>query len=120
MAEAKSYKVPKPFVDLVRGELDRHGLTFRDMKRRAGISASFLSRMLTGKRKLPSDKMLLRLAVALDIVPPEKLLIEAGRMPPGRPEVVQLFRATGDLTAKEVNQVLKVVKQIKQRKRKRP
>ena len=120
MSETKSYKVPKSFVDLVIGEMVRQGLSFRDVAPHAEISASSLSRMLTGKRKLPSDNKLLRIAAALNIVPPEKLLVEAGRIPSDRPEVVQLFRSTGDLTAKEVRQVLKVVEQIKQQKRKRP
>ena len=119
MLEANSYKVSKSFVDLVIGEMNRQGLSLRDVAPDAGMSASFLSRILTGKRKLPLDKMLLKLAAALDIVPPEKLLIEAGRMPPGRPEVVKLFRATGDLTAKEVRQVLLVAEQIRKSKQRK-
>jgi len=100
--------------------MDRQGLSFRNVAPQAGISASFLSRILTGKRKLPSDTAILQLATALNIVPPERLLVEAGRIPPDRPEVVQLFRATGDLTAKEVSQVLRVVDQIRKTKRRQP
>jgi|GEM_PF-4404762 len=118
MTDPNLYPVPQSFIDLVMGEMDRQGLSLRDVAPSAGISAGFLSRILTGKRKLPSDSVLLALAKALKIVPPEKILIEAGRMPSSRPEVVQLFRSAGDLTAQEVKQVLKVVEQIKIQKRK--
>lgn len=119
MVEDGPYEVPKSFLELVIGEMNRQGLSFRDVAPKAGISASFLSRMLTGKRKLPSNNKLLSLAAALNIIPPDRLLTAAGRIPAGRPEVVQLLRSTGDLTAKEVRQVLKAVEKIKQQKRKR-
>ena len=60
--------------------MERQGYSLRETARRAGMSPSYLSRVLARKREPPSDATLIQLALALDILPPELLLIAADAM----------------------------------------
>ena len=67
----------KEFRALILEAMERQGYSLRETARLAGMSPSYLSRVLTGKREPPSDGTLIELAQVLDIAPPELLLIEA-------------------------------------------
>jgi len=87
-------------------------MSLREVCRQAKISPAFLSRILSGERGLPSDEVIIRLAKAMDIQPPERLLIEAGRTGDGLKEILRkshvpdLLRAMGPLNETERQELL--------------
>ncbi len=113
MTEQTKFNVPEGFARLVGEAMEVQGLSIRRLALEAGLSPSFLSRVLSGRRKLPGDSTLLRLAEVLGVRPPERLLVEAGRIQTGKQETMLLLRATGDLSKKELDQVLQAVRKIK-------
>jgi len=107
----------------------RRNISLNQLAERAGMSPAFLSRILNGKRGLPSDRTIFRLSEELDLQPRERLLIEAGRIPEqmkqqlSPSQVLPLLRAVGKLSETDRQQVLKtaeslVLKQQRSRKRK--
>ncbi|MCS6327630.1 MAG: helix-turn-helix transcriptional regulator [Nitrospira sp.] len=57
-------------------------LSLRTVASEAGISPAYLSRLLSGARGLPpDDTLILKLAEVLRVDPPERLLVEAKRVP---------------------------------------
>lgn len=71
----------RSFVRLVTEAMARKGLGLREACRRAGVDASYLSKVLAGKRNPPSDEETLRrLAAALELEPVE-LVVAAGLIP---------------------------------------
>lgn len=93
------------------------------MAAKAHVSPAFLSRILNREPGLPSDKAILRLAEALDLQPPERLLIEAGRVPEewkpalsqvGAPE---LLRSFGELSEDDHEKLVKSVQDFAFRQR---
>jgi transcriptional regulator with XRE-family HTH domain len=108
---------PEGFVTMVRGAIEKRKISLNQLAKRGGISAAFLSRILTRERSLPSDKAILRIARILDIEP-ERLLIEAGRISDelrstlSRPLVPALLRATGELSETEMQEVIKTAEAI--------
>ncbi|HNP81548.1 MAG TPA: helix-turn-helix transcriptional regulator [Nitrospira sp.] len=57
-------------------------LSLRTVASEAGISPAYLSRLLSGERGLPpDDTLILKLAEVLRVDPPERLLVEAKRVP---------------------------------------
>jgi transcriptional regulator with XRE-family HTH domain len=105
----------KKFVDKRVAEL---GLSYREIARQAGMSVSFLSRVLAGERGLPPDDVLLRIAKALEVDPPERILAEAGRVPEKR-RLVTLMRAATELSAADLDQVNRVAAELLERRRRR-
>jgi transcriptional regulator with XRE-family HTH domain len=109
---------PEGFITLVQEAMAKRKISLNQLAKRGGISAAFLSRILSRERSLPSDKAILRIARILDIAPAERLLIEAGRISEelkstlGRPLMPELLRATGDLSETEMRDVLKAVEAI--------
>ena len=94
-------------------------MSLNQLADRSGVSPAFLSRILNRQRGLPSDKTILRLAQVLDLEPPERLLIEAGRIPEelkalmlSQPQIPELLRATGELSEADLQEVLKTVKSL--------
>ena len=112
MTSTNKFAVPRGFLDLVKKRQATLGLSLREISVRAGISVSFLSRILLGDRGLPSDDIILRIAAALDIKPPEKLLIEAGRAPQ---RTLPLLRASSELSPEDFNKVLKLAAELVER-----
>jgi transcriptional regulator with XRE-family HTH domain len=103
-------------------------ISLNQLAERAGFSPAFLSRILNKQRGLPSDRTILRLALELDLQPPERLLIEAGRIPEelkgllNRPQIPALLRVTGNLSETDLQNVIKTVEALalkKQLSRKR-
>ncbi len=120
---------PEGFLDLLRDGMERQGISLNQLAHRAGVSPAFLSRILNRQRGLPSDKVILRLAQLLDLEPPERLLIEAGRIPEefrpllSQPRIPELLRATGKLSETELQAVLKTAEALalkQHRGKKRP
>jgi HTH-type transcriptional regulator, competence development regulator len=126
--QRQRHLAPVGFVSLLRGGMEKRGISLNQLAERAGVSPAFLSRILNGKRGLPSDKTILRLAQVVDLEPRERLLIEAGRLPEelrsslSRPQIPELLRATGKLSETDLQVVLRTVealalKQYRGRKR---
>ncbi|MGC1634333.1 MAG: helix-turn-helix transcriptional regulator [Candidatus Acidiferrales bacterium] len=108
---------PDGFVTMVREAIEKRKISLNQLAKRGGISAAFLSRILTRERSLPSDKAILRIARILDI-DPQRLLIEAGRVSEelrstlSRPLVPALLRATGDLSETDMQKVINAAEAI--------
>lgn len=78
----ESTQVPQGFRALVKKRMEAVNLSLRTVASEVGISPAYLSRLLSGERGLPSDDTLIwKLAEVLQIDPPERLLVEAKRVP---------------------------------------
>ncbi|MGA7294259.1 MAG: helix-turn-helix transcriptional regulator [Terriglobales bacterium] len=114
---------PEGFVTLVQEAMAKRDISLNQLAKRGGISAAFLSRILSRERSLPADKVILRIARSLDIAPPERLLIEAGRISEelkstlGRPLMPELLRATGELSETEMHEVINAAEAIARKQR---
>lgn len=117
---------PEGFIRLLRTGMEARRISLNQVAERAGFSPAFLSRILNRQRGLPSDKTILRLARVLDLEPPERLLIEAGRIPEelkpalSQASMPELLRAAGNLSETDLQEVLNTVKALalKQHRRK--
>ncbi len=106
-------EVLKEFRDLITGAFERQDMSLRQTAAAAGISPAFLSRILAGERGLPDDDTLLRLGRALDIKPPEQVLVAAGRLPTGMKGLAALYlRASGPLNQQESREVARAIQAI--------
>lgn len=104
------FEVPAEFCELIARALEKQDMSMRQAAARASISPAFLSRILAGERGLPDDATLLRLGEALDIHPPEQVLVAAGRLPKGMKDLAALYlRATGPLNRQESREVMRAV-----------
>ncbi len=75
-------QAPHGFRALVKRQMETVNLSLRTVASEAGISPAYLSRLLSGERGLPpDDTLILKLAEVLRIDPPERLLVEAKRVP---------------------------------------
>jgi transcriptional regulator with XRE-family HTH domain len=118
---------PEGFISLLRTGMENRRISLNQLAELAGFSPAFLSRILNRQRGLPSDKTIWRLAQVLDLEPPERLLIEAGRIPEelkpalSQPQIPELLRAAGKLSETDLREVLSTVKglALKQHRRKR-
>jgi transcriptional regulator with XRE-family HTH domain len=105
--------------------MERRKISLNQLAEKTGISPAFLSRILNKKRGLPSDKTILRFAEVLDLQPPERLLIEAGRIPAelkpalSQPRIPELLRAVGKLSETEQAEVLKTAEALALRQHRR-
>lgn len=113
-------KLPAPsgFIKLVREAMNRQKISLNQLAEKARVSPAFLSRILSKQRGLPSDKAILQLARVLDLQPPERLLIEAGRIPEelkpalSQSRIPELLRAAGTLSDSEQEELLKTAKSL--------
>lgn len=104
------FDVPDEFQALITNAMERQELSMRGVAALVGISPAFFCRIMAGERGLPDDDVLLRLGHALDIQPPEQVLVAAGRLPKGMKGLATLYlRATGPLTKHESREVLRAV-----------
>ena len=93
-------------------------ISLNQLAYRAGISPALLSRILSKERGLPSDKVILRFAQLLDLEPPERLLIEAGRIPEelkpmlSQPQIPELLRASGKLSETDLQEVIRTAEAL--------
>ena len=95
----------------VRQSLKFQEYSLRQAAKRAGISPSSLSRILSGEHNLPSDKKILKIAKALKIDPPEELLLEIGRVPLNQPRLRDLLYVASRLTRPELDDIIEEVEQ---------
>ncbi|MFH1619410.1 MAG: helix-turn-helix transcriptional regulator [bacterium] len=82
MTAEKNRTVQFPaFATLVKSRLAAKKISLRELCRRAGMDASLLSKVLSGKRNPPWENYVLdRLAVAMEVSPAE-VFVCAGRIP---------------------------------------
>jgi transcriptional regulator with XRE-family HTH domain len=118
MRPGMKHPAPEGFITMLRELMVKQEISLNQLAERGGISPAFLSRILNRERSLPSDKTILRFAKILDLEPPERLLIEAGRIPEEfkptltRPQMPALLRATGDLNETDMQEVVKMAKSL--------
>jgi transcriptional regulator with XRE-family HTH domain len=109
---------PEGFINLLREGMEKRRISLNQLADQASVSPAFLSRILNKQRGLPSDKTILRLAELLDLQPPERLLIEAGRIPEelkailSQSQIPELLRAADKLSETELQQLIKSVEAI--------
>jgi len=111
-------QAPQGFRVLVKKRMEEVNLSLRTVASETGISPAYLSRLLSGERGLPpDDEMILRLAEVLRIDPPERLLVEAKRVPDLLlPALLSAHQAVSSAELKEAMKQLKAVI-VQQRKR---
>lgn len=118
MRKRPKHTAPEGFIRLLREGMEKRKISLNQLAERAHISPAFLSRTMNKERGLPSDTVILRLAKILDLQPHERLLIEAGRVPKdlqsmlAKAGIPELWRATGELSEDERQQVLKTVQAL--------
>ena len=95
--------VPEGFRTLVTERMAAEGLSLREVAQRAGLSPSFLSRVMSGERGLPSNDDLLRIAKVLRVSPPALLLVQAERIP---------TRSLGHVTDDEMEQLVQAIQRL--------
>jgi len=108
--------------------MENQRISLNQLAEQAAISPAFLSRILNRQRGLPSDETILRLANVLNLEPPERALLAAGRIPEdlkpmlSKPQIPLLLRATGRLSEADLQAVLTTAQSLAlkhHRKRKR-
>jgi len=106
-------QVPEGFRRLVKHQMHQLGFSLRHVAEETGLSPGYLCHVLQGERGLPPDNdTLLRMARVLGIDPPERLLVEANRVPPGaemKEGVKILLSATTAKTAAEKERAVKKI-----------
>jgi transcriptional regulator with XRE-family HTH domain len=118
MRRAPKRPAPQTFLALLQERMKARKISLNQLAERAGFSPAFLSRILNKQRGLPSDKIILRLARELDLQPPERLLIAAGRIPEDlkapldRPLAPRLLRASAHLSEPDLQEVIKTVESL--------
>ena len=82
----------KPFGAVVRSLREETGLSQREMARRVGITAAYLSDIEALHRRPPSKEILQKMASELEVAPEELfdlVGLETDRIPPDVPEIVK-------------------------------
>ena len=57
------------FGETVQGLMDEHGVTYRQLATRTGLSAGYLNHLVHGNRPVPSNDVVVTLAEALEVEP---------------------------------------------------
>ena len=80
VTETKSNKAPDRFIRMLRKAMDEHPekLSLNQIARRADISPAYLSFLINGKRRVPSNEAIVQLARVLNL-PAGELFKAAGR-----------------------------------------
>lgn len=118
MIERGKFEVPIEFKKLILRHQEKRGISLRTLAAEAGISVSYLSRILSGERGLPRDEEIINLAKAIDIKP-DLLLIAAGRVPKRKPQLKVLFRKASELTPSEMKEVREKIEELINRRKSR-
>ena len=117
MGEKIEKQQSKFFSDKIKSEMDKQGMSLRKLASETNINPSYLSRILRGIQKPPSNEKIRDIAEVLNIDSNE-LIAEAGKFSDNKPNMARLFRAAGTLSEKELKDVLKVVNDIAKKKAK--
>jgi transcriptional regulator with XRE-family HTH domain len=100
-------EIPLAFYSCFMQGLKQNKVSQREIARQSGISESYLSRTLKGVRGIPSDDVLLKMGEALQIHPPERLIIAANRIPDNDWNLIELLFKVLDLTDEEYDKLLR-------------
>lgn len=115
-------QVPQGFRDLIKKRMETVNLSLRTVASEVGVSPAYLSRLLSGDRGLPpDDTLILKLAEVLQIVPPERLLVEAKRVPDRL--LPALLSAQEAVSPEDINAAMRELKAVlfnRKRRRGRP
>lgn len=115
-------QVPQGFRDLIKKRMEQVNLSLRTVASEVGVSPAYLSRLLSGERGLPpDDTLILKLADVLQIVPPDRLLVEAKRVPDTL--LPALLSAQEAVTTEDINAAMRELKAVlfnRKRRRGRP
>ncbi len=115
-------QVPQGFRDLIKKRMEVINLSLRTVASEVGVSPAYLSRVLSGERGLPpDDTLILKLADVLQIVPPERLLVEAKRVPDTL--LPALLSAQEAVSTEDINAAMRELKAVlfhRKRRRGRP
>lgn len=115
-------QVPQGFRDLIKRQMEKVNLSLRTVASEVGVSPAYLSRLLSGERGLPpDDTLILKLAEVLQIVPPDRLLVEAKRVPDTL--LPALLSAQEAVTTEDINAAMRELKAVlfnRKRRRGRP
>jgi transcriptional regulator with XRE-family HTH domain len=68
MAKRKAFS-KEPFGVTVEQLMDEHGVTYRQLASRTGLSAGYLNHLVHGNRPVPSNDVVKTLADALEVEP---------------------------------------------------
>ncbi len=115
-------QVPQGFRDLIKRQMEKVNVSLRTVASEVGVSPAYLSRLLSGERGLPpDDTLILKLADVLQIVPPERLLVEAKRVPDTL--LPALLSAQSAVSTEDINAAMRELKAVlfnRKRRRGRP
>ncbi len=87
------------FSGMIIRNLGIFNISINQLSKKVGINQGYLSRVLKGERNITSNETILKIAKELNINPPEELLIELGRLPKGKKELVDLAILANRLNA---------------------
>ena len=107
----------KKFRLVISSSLDNRNISMRELSKKVGISPSYLSRILSGERKPPSNEIILKIIKLLGIESPDEIFIELGRIPPKNYKLKQLLRIAIRLDYMDFEELLKYAETIYHNKR---
>ncbi len=114
-------EVRKSFGRRINRRAHELGLSLRQIAEKVEMDPSFLSRIVAGTRNPPSEEKIDRLAHVLEI-PPEELLLEAGRLPrlpEGTKKVLpDFFRASRNLSKEQISAVITTLETVAKQEKK--
>jgi len=115
------------FAAWLTSEMDRRGWTNSELARQAGIAQSNISMVISGQKN-PGLSFCVNVAQAFGY-PPERVLREAGLLPPApsedEPEYRELVEVAKNLSSEEIRNALEYLQwryrlQVEQRKSEKP
>ena len=114
VSEENRPSAPQGFRSLILSQMKVKDIKLKELSLKTKLSISYLSRLLAGGRGVPTDEKIIKIAEALDIQPPDLLLVEAGRVDEKTREALlkPLFKAAGDLSPSEMDKVYKSMQAI--------
>jgi len=104
------------FARVVKMEMHRKSLSLRRLAQESGISAGYLSLILSGERNPPQPEVIDRMTRALDLKPPILHLL-AGYVPRIDRRWDQLFQRLPRMTNDQVDQVIDYIDSLTRKSR---
>lgn len=71
----------KSFVKIITSRMKEKNMGVRQLARECGIDASFISKVIQGKRNPPTDEKIIKKIAAVLLIDPTMLMIYTGRIP---------------------------------------
>ena len=104
------------FARVVKAEMKRNSLSLRRLAEQSGISAGYLSLVLSGERNPPQPDVIDRMTRALNLTPPMLHLL-AGYIPRKDRRWDQLFQRLPRMTNDQVDQVIDYIDSLTRKTR---